>query len=87
MERVIKNAVMSGCLCVLLLALYAAVDGFLHGGGANRQHPPGLAGAFTNALFITVFYGLTVWGIGAIAGAVGAASGIAVDRLRGVRRP
>jgi hypothetical protein len=86
MDRVTKTAVVTGFLCVLLLAVAAAIDGYLHGAGSRRQHPPGFEGTVLNVLIVTVFYGLTVWGIGAIAGAGAAAVGIAIDCRRGDRR-
>src|SRR5262245_2370334 len=69
-----------------MLATAAAIDGYLHGADGRRQHPSGLEGAVVNAMIVTVFYGLAFWGIGAIAGAGGAAVGIAVEHVRGDRR-
>jgi hypothetical protein len=59
------------CRASTLLAIAPGIDGYLHGAGANRQHPPGGEGAFINVLIGVVFHGLTAWAIGA-AGGLGA---------------
>ena len=85
MIRVVTMSLVTGFACLLLLAMAAAVSGYLYGAGSRLQHPPGLEGAVTNTFIITVFYGLTVWVLGAIAGAGAGLAGLAVDRLRGKR--
>jgi hypothetical protein len=86
MDRVIKLSVVCGFLCVLLLAIALAVDGYLNGAGANRQHPPGGEGAIINVLIGVVFYGLTVWGIGAAGGLGAGLVGEALGRFPGKER-
>jgi hypothetical protein len=85
MIRVVTTSLVTAFACLLLLAVTAAVSGYLYGAGSRLQHQPGLGGAVINTFTVTVFYGLTVWVLGAIAGAVAGLVGLAVDRLRGKR--
>lgn len=82
MDRVTRIALLTGFLCVLLLAVALAVDGYLHGAGANRQHPPGQEGAIINAMLGVAFYGPVVWAIGAAGGLSAGLVGEGIRRLR-----
>jgi hypothetical protein len=81
MGRVGKYMLVGGFLAVLVLAVYAAIDGYLYGAGANRQHPSGFDGMVTGVVIWLGFFGPMVGIIGVFTGMVAAMAGQAVDRM------
>jgi hypothetical protein len=85
MIRVVTTSLVTAFSGLLILAVAAAVSGYLYGAGSRLQYRPGLEGAVLNTIIFTGFCGPTVWVLGAVAGAVAGLVGLAVDRLRGKR--